>query len=424
MLDEKQEYIRLTSKQEKDCPPPLRYANLSNHLSGIEYAMTIVARGFLFADEGSTEPSTSIACTKVCLRAWCGLAHRSDAYYCLDESKWKRTDYDAAKDKPDSFVCQTNCLNERIYIEKLPDDPEGRKTLQEISRQLPQICFCHGATCKKACKQQIKNVHNWLPNYLWQLKKPEIDRMPEKEKEEGKQFFATLFPEKQTTDSNLPSATQAIKLNHSAKLNIFSILLELHSKRTQFGQHLFHISLNDTSKTKNKEVTYERIIANALNAGPLQTYLLYAGKEISSEKELFAGITKASGGKDSKNLSKANKRLILAVAAMCLMHKKREYVVFNASVLTNWLQGNLPGKGGISIFRYMDIPLFHKSLVAGNVLKLRIEPKWTENTKLGVCLAGEVPANATVIPYGYKQNSNHTGNNWDLTFKLPGGGEI
>lgn len=410
MLDEKLEFKKLTSAWDEKAQP-LRYGNLSNHLSGLEHAMTIVARGFWFSDKKNTP---SIACATAYLRSWCGLKRRSPVCYQKGENGWEQVDCRSIKDNLDDFFCYENCLGEKHYIEKLPDDPDGNKSRIELTQAFPHSCFRE--TCPYT--EEIKRVYNWLPDYLWALKKDKIEKSGKEE--EARDFFDALFSEKEMDEKII--GEQVKELNEAVKLNLFSLLLELSDKRTQFSRHVFHASLKDTDNGKNKEITYERILANAINAGPLQSYTLYTTNPDLDEKTCFANITKATGGKDDKDLSEANKRLLLAVAAVYLMGKaeNREYVVFNTPAFTNWLQGNLPD-GGFHIFHYGDKPLFRKSTVSGNIIKLRIEPQWLKDLGLGVCAAGQLPKNAVVISYTYKKNNNKTGNNYDLTFTLPGG---
>lgn len=417
MLDEKREYINYTTIWTGEIPW-LRYGNLSNHLSGIEHAMTIVARGFLFADE--TIPP--IVCAKAYLRAWCGLTRRSATYYRLVENQWERTDFETVEKKKFDMVCHKNCLSEDIYIEKLPDDADGSKSWEQIAKQFPEECFGCCDDCRIEC-DAIKAVHNWLPQYIWVLQHKKFDALEDEQRMAAEKLYQQLFPApKQEEDNSAePTETKEFALSEEA-MKIFPLLYELYNKRAQFAQHIFHVSLKDTGKAKNKEITYERIIANALNAGSLQTYTLYTKKKISNVEDLFDGITKASAKKENKALGKTNKPLIMAITAVYLMKKKEDqnYVVFNTPACTNWLQGNLPD-GGVSIFRYNDEPLFYKSIVTGNVTKLCVNSTWLKDMGLGVCLADQVPEDVTVISYKYKKNDNDTGNDWDLVFELSEG---
>lgn len=418
MLNEKQEYENYTTEWNSKIPW-LRYGNLSNHLSGIEHAMTIVARGFLFAKE--TVPP--LVCAKAYLRSWCGLTRRSAIYYRLVEGQWERTDGETIKKKDLNTVSRKTCLSEYIYIEKLADDDdEGTASWKQIAIQFPKECFGSCNTCKEECTA-IQKVHNWLPEYIKKLQSKKLDSLNEEQKDAAEKLYQQLFPtlKKDNDTCTEPAEAKELTLSEEAK-KIFPMPYELYNKRTQFAQHIFHASLKDTGKANNKEITYERIIANALNAGSLQTYTLYTKKKISNVEDLFAGITKTSAKEENKALGKTNKPLILAIAAVYLMKKKenQNYVVFNTPACTNWLQGNLP-EGNISIFHYNNEPLFYKSIVAGNVIKLCVNATWLKDTGLGVCLADQVPEDVTVISYKYEENNNDTGNNWDLIFKLSEG---
>ena len=413
MLNEKQEYENYTTEWNSKIPW-LRYGNLSNHLSGIEHAMTIVSRGFLFAKE--TVPP--LVCAKAYLRSWCGLTRRSAIYYRLVEGQWERTDGETIKKKDLNTVSRKTCLSEYIYIEKLTDDDdEGTASWKQIAEQFPGECF----GCCDRC-DAIKAVHNWLPEYIWKLQSKKFDALEDAQKDAAKKLYQNLFPALKEKKEDSAESAEATELSLSADAKkIFPLLYELYNKRTQFAQHIFHASLTDTGKANNKEITYERIIANGLNAGPLQTYTLYANKKISNVEDLFNGITKASAKKEDKVLGKTNKPLILAIAAVYLMKKKanQNYVIFNTPACTNWLQGNLP-KAGISIFHYNDEPLFYKNNVAGNVIKLCVNATWLKDMGLGVCLADQVPEDVTVISYKYEESKKETGNDWDLVFKIGG----
>lgn len=427
MLDELRDYQSYTTVQTADDPPCLRYCNLANYLSGIERAMTVVARGALFSGcfpQGFDRTATDVACAKACLRSWCGLPRTSKAFYRLTrDGQWEPMSFEAAaKADTKGYLCRKNCLGEEVCIQKAPEDtPE--QAWEKISAQFPTRCFRDGSRCAHPCKAEILRLYNWFPNYLYGLQVANAGQTLPEQAELEERVFRHWFPAP-GTKATAPNAAEIAKALSGCQSKRLSMLCDLHNKKTQFAQRVFHSSLADPGKGKNKEITYERILANALNDGPLQRYVLYTSKPVDRPEALLAGIQKTGKSPDKPaKPSKANQRLILAIAAVYLMRKKpgQTFVPFNNADFTNWLQGNFPKSGGLACFSYEGRPLFRKSIVAGNLIKLSIDPGWLADSGLGVAPEAQVPPGVSRISCRHIKTNSQTGNSFDLVFCLKGG---
>lgn len=423
MLNEIQEYKDLTQKDNcntENVRPVLRYRVLYPDLSGIERAMTIVTRGFAFPSnfENGTEEIKDIKCIRNYLKSWCGLKN-NPKYYKLKSSKnnkwqWKQMSLDEIEklDEVDKkrYKINKNCLEEEFsvefpeefFVESSNENKEQIKTQVwgAFQEQFPEVCFLNESsdTCNNCC-EEIKSVDNWLGNYIESFSAP------------------------QSTD----------------KKNTEYLKKKLKDKKSQFSQHIFNTSLNSEEGEKTKAITYEKIIANALNAGPLNEYVLYVNKNITDITKLFENIRDRRKNKKDENgkvgsdkLNQASYSVILAAVTYYLIQRKNEqkFVVFNKADYQNFLYGNLPKNGGLSCFKYYNgdskEPLFEERVFDGNTIKLCVNENWLKKTELKVMNkkafyeSGIDETKITRINYKYEKNEKNTGNGYDLKFYIEG----
>ena len=245
MLDERLEYEQITDANFKY--NRLKYGSLKDGLSGIERPMTIVARKFIWDFAKNLTVTDRIFIAKTALRAWCGHKYK-DAYYKLKKGQtdeWvycSKEDFKAAKICKENQIQITTPLNEKYYIEF---DPKSKYTTSEaILAKCPELFSdkISDFDFSKKIKNEIKRLDNWLNNYI-------------KIVTTGKEY------EQYRLLTNM-----------------------LASKK--YGRKLFNDKFEDFGIDGIKTITYEKIIANALNEGELKTYNLQCfSKMISSESK-------------------------------------------------------------------------------------------------------------------------------------------
>ncbi len=186
-------------------------------------------------------------------------------------------------------------------------------------------------------------------------------------------------------------------------------LKELQGKKTYFAKRLFE-SGESTEKEKPKEkdfaqkkndyhkITYDRIIANALEQGRLHRYYLVC-KSDSVPFDLIRKYTEKNK-QDGKELIDTDKDLILKMTAAYLLQQAGynpeyapEYVVITLTDISNWMiKKDKPSNFEFEKYKFRDTgeSLFDKRTISstdkkkdgmskkGNLTKTRIHPQWAK----------------------------------------------
>lgn len=262
------------------CKPRLNYRNICNKLSGMERAMTVVAR-FGYYHAGAQEP---IAFTRQLLKTWCG----------------------ASEDCPSGFE-QLRC---------------------------------------------------WLPRYIEKV----------------------LIAPRQASGTSVSRLEAALE--------------DLSKKKTEFGKKLMipYISDEEASRWVNdyKKITYDGILAAAIEQGPLQNRLLVC------RSDLFAPIRKRRGRLLPADRDRISK--LLAAFLLGRTNELQEYAVINKSDIANWCEDDPKlDKDDYDKYFFGDEPLFSVKQVGSNVVKLTVAQGYLALCAPALCPEGELTAD--VIAY-------------------------
>ena len=330
-LQEFQQYIMPIESLAEPATRRLKYATLSKGpLSGLERAMTTIARWFIFKNNDTVNNFDEDS-AKEALKAWCGFEHNSDIAGIEPLNGW------------------FNRYIRQLLLKEALEDCNGK--LNSIS----------GDT----------STNNKLADILQNISADDtVMALTESKKllEEAEKEI------KQTVTEKL------IKNDLARIKHVINILNALENKNSQFNKSIF--SSNYMIKNDYKAITYERIIANAFHLGKLEQFYLLCNTH-PFDPELIRKNTKTK-----TKIKDSDQDLILKTTALYLLqkqHSDQEYVYFNQADLANWLLKKAdPDKFELNKYRLIapDEPLFDTITINGNITKLRIHPKWIEKFKI------------------------------------------
>lgn len=175
-------------------------------------------------------------------------------------------------------------------------------------------------------------------------------------------------------------------INNKAKSEEHKKVLKsiLETKKTTL---LFNFYTNPQKKTNEKNsmksITYESIIADALNQGALKKYLFRSkGNKITED------IVKTSL-KNNVSLSEEDEDIIPKLTAFYMLAKKRtkkDYIVITGVDIINWSNkdSDFNSKNWLSRFKYNGTALFDKDTVAGNIIKIKINEDWIKEHEMEI----------------------------------------
>ena len=184
-----------------------------------------------------------------------------------------------------------------------------------------------------------------------------------------------------------------------------SALKELKGKKTYFAKSLFDVGntgdrvKQDTTQKKNDyhKITYDRIIANALEQGRLHRYYLVC-KSNSLPFDSVRKFTEKNKG-SGKKLVSTDKDLLLKMTAAYLLQQTGyapgyapEYVVITLTDISNWMiKKDKPSNFELDKYKFVNTGegLFDKKTISsthkkdgvckkGNLAKTRIHPEWAK----------------------------------------------
>ena len=334
LLNEIGEYEQYTLSPQKisTCEyPRLKYFTLiKSDFSGLERAMTIVARHFLFSGSDSA-PRTrddDLDELREILKAWCGFKNE-------------------AHDLPPDF---NGWLPNYIRLAILSDKI-------------------------KICREKISNLESEeLQAALSDL----LDKISAQENAKG---LAEPLAEFESFKVAHENELKKIKDAPTQIVASMKAIIVLAGKNKIFSKNLFG-SLTGKDKIPFRAITYDRVIANALLAGKLRRYYLVCDEDLFRAKKIL---------KDGKKLSATDTDMVLKMTAEYLLkrqHTSQEFTETNNSNIVNWLVGTrkpekferdsyVLAESEENIFELRKV-----NLGKINALKVKLHPEWTKHFRL------------------------------------------
>ncbi len=181
----------------------------------------------------------------------------------------------------------------------------------------------------------------------------------------------------------LPHYIDTIYIDADAKKDKVTKILGAKKSTLQF---YLYTNPNNKSNDKNsaKAVTYESIIADALNQGILDKYLLKV------KGSAFGALTKSSNS-NKVNLNSTDEDLITKITAYYLLSQKKQqlkqnWIVVNGVDIINWSTRNndLNHNDWLVKFTYNNNLLFEKITVDGNVMKIKVNEEWINKYEMQI----------------------------------------
>lgn len=317
--------------------PRLNHRNICNKLSGIERAMTIIARYYYYNYYSETEQEPPVARERISLvrdvlKTWCGASEQYPA---------------------DLSHLQTwlpRYIKDVLIAEKLKLFEKPDKALFSSDAQV--------------------ELELWVREFK----------------------AAREFENRWKTIEKLRELTEQYPNYNAAIVSIFrleSALVDLQGKKTAFSKKMFvpYISDDEASKWTNdyKKITYDSIIANAINGGPLSNYVLVC------DSDLFAPIHKKKG-----RLLEADKDRIQKMLIAFLLNRtnaNQVSAVINKSDIANWCEGDPKmDKADYEKYLFYEEQLFNIHLVGSNVAKLTIPKAYFDIVNPRICPKESVSA--------------------------------
>lgn len=320
----------------------LKHKNLSNSLSGITRAMTIIARKCYF-EENVIDKRRHCKNT---LRVWCG------------DSKG---DEDEAMD---GII--GNWLSNYV-IEVL-----GSEKCEQFRKYLKNH--------KDVLGDDYETV-NSLFNDLWN----EIIANPLKDKERRTDILINCNQIKRIINKNCELTQDPNLKMKFAPVNSIVLILDMIRKRCGnkgFNGKMFSEKLEKSDKNDYKKITYDKIIAEAVKEGRLEKHYLVCASDNLDEvcyKDKYPFKKK----KNSKT-SKKKADLLRKVVAAFLLEKKRHtdsseaerFIPVNFSDIRNWLVSDIDIK--LEAYSYKEKPLFDQEVINMNQKQIRINKEWMD----------------------------------------------
>lgn len=312
--------------------PRLKYFTLiKREFSGLERAMTIVARHFLFdtSEETPDLSESKINELRELLKAWCGFKT------------------EARTERPTHFDGWLVSYIRRAFLDE---------RIQLCRNNLPVI---DSAESRVALSNLLEKISSWQS--VGELGEVLSD------------FESFRSAHGKTLKKFGYEPTQIAAL--------LKTLIKLADKNKNFSKSLFG-SLTAKGEIPFRAITYDRIIANALLAGKLRRYYLTCDEELFRTKKILKG---------SKKLSAADSDMVLKMTAEYLLnrrHSSQEFTETNDSNIMNWLVGSrkpenfdrdsyVLAENGEQVFEMSKV-----NLGGINALKFKLHPQWTKHFAL------------------------------------------
>ena len=368
MLNEILEFKQYTKKPATGGKCRLKYAKLlKKNFAGIERAMTVIARNYIFdgklGNEFNEEKEEKV---REILKAWCGFNSTVE----VNEKGWlkdyiKQVFLEAAvgrcKETIENATIEEGERRKMLGLlnidELLADIPLFKNDEETEKDDAPGITKTNNNKSKKISIRNVEELKRLLKDYAGLQKNTSND----------------------------------INMIHFAIQALYS----LSAKNRAFSHKLYY---PESTKIDNdlKTITYERIIANALELGELKNYCLACDKDLfeeglvskKTEKKQNTTPILPEGNRKDNDSHKHARDLILKITASYLLQKKhtdQEHVYFNQVDVENWLvleKADI-GSRARSVFRFgkekEPTPIFTVTTISNNVTKIKAHPEWIKN---------------------------------------------
>ena len=306
---------------------------IKKSFSGLERALTIIARYHMFNEKNIDNNTFSEEEIKNILKKWLGFTANF---------KVENKSYEIIEDEHGWL----NNYLRRVFLENI---------LQNCLNDLE----------KYGDSNNLKEVRFILQEMSYNAK---IDDLIEKKNKLDKIELNVKDNEIKTLVTNIGRLKYVI-----------DALYKLQFKSISFEKNMFTDKYEKTVDSKEgntyKQITYDRILANAFYLGPLKSYYL------ACNAQLFENVKRyTANSSNAKNLSGSDKDLILKVIAAYLLQRKninsvQEYVYINQMDIANWLVKKAdPDK--FELEKYKLLPsneeIFNSVNIGGNVKKIKI----------------------------------------------------
>lgn len=271
-----------------------------------------------------------------------------------------------------------------------------------------------------AVRDRLKNwCKGWLETYirrvLFEVNLSKIRETLEENKFGDKEKELSLFLKGLSSDENIEELMDkkehmiklAFTLDKKSKEDVSKIcclinaLKELKGKRTYFAKGLFGKKMEENKggakqKGTHNLITYEHIIANALDQGHLHRYYLACKSDpFTSDTVRKFTPAKQVEGKDLRSSSPtSDKDLILKMTSAYLLQRadySQEYVIISLKDISNWMVRKTKTEN-FELDRYKmketGEPLFEKRIPGradkknSNTVKIRIHPDWVKQFEI------------------------------------------
>lgn len=341
MLNEKIEFENYTWPL--SCKAPvyrLKYTTISNGLSGMARAMTIIARKCYF----DKEVPDKIDYCKDTLRIWCG------------DPKGNKEN--ASEDVPQNWLPD--------YLHKVL----GETNFLQFEDYLDQKEETLGNDYENICKVYKDLRFAFDMNLYW-------DKTERKDIVAKCDFIEDIAQRRQKIDKK---DTLLAKFGYIR--NTFSTLITLQQRYSNrdFNKRIFNDKLGKTGNNDYRQITYDKIIADAVTEGPLVRYYLVCEKE--SFKRVWYNkktLKKATKIDEKKDLLRKTVATYLLGRKNCNYNTDEfGFVPINLTDLLNWMKSNSAIKLKTYTYNNDKDLLFEEITINKNQKMIRINESWIE----------------------------------------------
>ncbi len=355
MLNEIKEYEQYTYPLDVSHPAiRLKHKTLCNDLSGIARAMTIIARKSIFDHVGSGR----IDHTKNDLQVWCG-DPKGDSETASDGITFAWL--------PEYMIRNLWADKAKIFEDFLMTEPD----LDTYPRYL-EICSLFKSLQDDFC----------------------IDTYRDKEKRARLMDNAELL---RFFCKELGEEESLRRKSSGAYAPLYRIIKALNTLAFKYGtkgynKRMFDDKMDRTERNDFKKIMYEKIIADAITAGPLKRYYLVcekadlSGISVKTKKTTSYPFTqgKKKDGKWSAPTKNKEDIILKTIAAFLLEQEFRDaedlysgIVPVNLTDIANWLAGKTD-MDILKSFKLNSRPLFTFDAI-DNVAAIGIDTEWMQS---------------------------------------------
>ena len=342
MLNEIGEYEQYTysltpQEIERHKDTRLKYLPLiKRDLSGLERAMTIVARHFMFdvlhCDSDSRLSDADFEELREILRAWCGFNSENAPRSPL----------------PEDFKGWLVKYIQRTFL------TEKVQTCRE------KLSCCGSDNLTNALSEQFEKILNQEDVKALKESLNELDYLKSSHNAELKEI------------GDEPGQI----------IEVLKTIIKLSEKNKYFSKSVFG-AVGSQEKGNFRCITYDKIIANAFLAGKLRRYYLTCDEDLFGTKKIVKNI------KNNKALSVPDMNMVLKITAEYLLKRRytsQNYTEVNGLGIMNWLKGvRKPEQFNLDSYILADSKenIFESVTVNGiQAKKIRLHSQWIKHFQL------------------------------------------